>query len=433
MADKRSRTTLTDRPLSVYDNLTATVQTNTNQNNHNNNNNSNYHNRQEPTAIYSFPDISFKFDDEDVSRSHQPITIGPQNPSHQNHAGSIRHMEDPSNNIASRVPSNNVVASQPVNDQHLPEMYTMMMTSQPQPHASTHIRYDFDDHHQHHPHHHHQQQNYLNHQPPQQQQQQTHNYNHPNHNDYATITKPIAQYENVAETIKLRNSFRAAKPVISDAKSSFFGLDTTTNNHHHHQPTMATHALASSQPPAHQSHHYQDRAFVANVDQQHDRAPLILGVPSVPPAAKSNGEYQNIPSNSAFFHHNNHRIPGPATIESTPPAQTSSTWNPASATSNNVSPSGSNMSTRSVSDASQSPNPPKSSTTNNDDDQVDGVDGDGSGCQLGVVDDLDHHYQNKRMSEHNPSQVSFLFIHIFVYQIYSSYSKYICLMNIERF
>lgn len=372
MATNRSRNTLTDRPLSVYDNLTV----------QSTNNNNNYqHNRHHPEPpTFPFPDISFKFDDDQAPMRSQPI----------DHRNGV--MENQNVNMGSRIQYS---TPQPINDQNSPDMYTMTSPS----HSAAHIRYDHTNDHHHnaspddHPHHHqNMQQNRLNHQSqPQQQQQTPHNYynhyHHPNNNNSnnvnsatTSVTKPIAQYENVAETIKLRNSFRATKPVISDAKSSFFGLDT---------PKL------SSSSPSSQSYLNPDQSYPNTMDQ-HDRAPLILGAPSVVPT-KSNGEYQNIPSNSAFFHH---RIPAPSTttteapphqsLPSQPPMGT--TWNhqPPSAAATNASPSGSNMSTRSVSAASS---PPKSPTN----DLVDG-------CQLGVVDERDH---NQRLSsDHNPSQVS---------------------------
>lgn len=100
-----------------------------------------------------------------------------------------------------------------------------------------------------------------------------------------------AQYENVSETVKLRNSLsNSRKPVISDAKSSFFGLgQAIPSQQEHHQQSVG--------PPS------SDRLYQLSGIMNGDRAPLITVTHNVPivPSPKSNGQYQNIPSNSACF------------------------------------------------------------------------------------------------------------------------------------
>lgn len=101
-----------------------------------------------------------------------------------------------------------------------------------------------------------------------------------------------AQYENVSETVKLRNSLlNSKKPVISDAKSSFFGLGQAIPlQQEQHQQSVGT-------PSS-------DRLYqLSGIIMNGDRAPLITVTHNVPMVSspKSNGQYQNIPSNSACF------------------------------------------------------------------------------------------------------------------------------------
>lgn len=100
-----------------------------------------------------------------------------------------------------------------------------------------------------------------------------------------------AQYENVSETVKLRNSLlNSRKPVISDAKSSFFGLgQAIPSQQEHHQQSVG---IPTS-----------DRLYQLSASMNGDRAPLITVTHNVPAVSspKSNGQYQNIPSNSACF------------------------------------------------------------------------------------------------------------------------------------
>lgn len=106
-------------------------------------------------------------------------------------------------------------------------------------------------------------------------------------NKNVKLVGTTAQYENVSETVRLRNSNlqnNRNKPVISDAKSSFFGLAQT--------PTSAS-------PHAMPANKYQ----ITN--NNNDRVPLITVTHNannnlVTPT-KLNVEYQNIPTNSACY------------------------------------------------------------------------------------------------------------------------------------
>lgn len=112
----------------------------------------------------------------------------------------------------------------------------------------------------------------------------------------STLTTPQlsssrAQYENVSETVKLRNSLlNSRKPVISDAKSSFFGLGQAPPSHQ--EQRLQSVGIPSS-----------DRLYQLSGIMNGDRAPLITVTHNVPivSSPKSNGQYQNIPSNSACF------------------------------------------------------------------------------------------------------------------------------------
>lgn len=100
-----------------------------------------------------------------------------------------------------------------------------------------------------------------------------------------------AQYENVSETVKLRNSLlNARKPVISDAKSSFFGLGQAASSPQ--EQLQQSVGIPSS-----------DRLYQLSGVMNGDRAPLITVTHNAPVVStpKSNGQYQNIPSNSACF------------------------------------------------------------------------------------------------------------------------------------
>lgn len=111
------------------------------------------------------------------------------------------------------------------------------------------------------------------------------------------ILGTTTQYENVSETVRLRNSLLNNKPVISDAKSSFFGLVTSA------QSSPSTSPVRTTMTPTKYN-------LTTSGPWNSDKAPLISVTHtnsnrSPPPVAtsqqKSNGEYQNIPSNSASF------------------------------------------------------------------------------------------------------------------------------------
>lgn len=87
------------------------------------------------------------------------------------------------------------------------------------------------------------------------------------------------QYENVSETVRLRN-LNSNKPVISEAKSSFFGLNPPTSLNNNSKQNMA---LRHNNQTA--SCGYEDCSPLLNNSS----------------ASGSRNPYQNIPSNSACF------------------------------------------------------------------------------------------------------------------------------------
>lgn len=103
------------------------------------------------------------------------------------------------------------------------------------------------------------------------------------------------QYENVCDTVKLRNLQKSA---ISDAKSSFFGITTGSAST---MPTNKYHSLTNE----------------PSTSTNTDRVPLIVGGTSSssvlcqrsPPPQQQSSAYQNIPLNSACFATQNNCIP----------------------------------------------------------------------------------------------------------------------------
>lgn len=94
------------------------------------------------------------------------------------------------------------------------------------------------------------------------------------------------QYENVSETVRLRN-LNSNKPVISEAKSSFFGLNAPSSLNNSKQ-NMAM---------RHNNHHQTS----ANCGYE-DCSPLLNN------SSGSRNLYQNIPSNSACFDNGNRQL-----------------------------------------------------------------------------------------------------------------------------
>ncbi|KAJ6639264.1 hypothetical protein Bhyg_12007 [Pseudolycoriella hygida] len=92
------------------------------------------------------------------------------------------------------------------------------------------------------------------------------------------------QYENVSETVRLRNC-NNNKPVISEAKSSFFGLNPSapSNNSKQNMSMKRNNQISTA-------------------CGYEDRSPLINN------ASVSRNLYQNIPSNSACFESGNQQL-----------------------------------------------------------------------------------------------------------------------------
>lgn len=88
------------------------------------------------------------------------------------------------------------------------------------------------------------------------------------------------QYENVSETVRLRN-LNSNKPVISEAKSSFFGLNTSSPLNNSKQTMALRHNNQTSSGKC----------------PYEDCSPLLNNVSGV----GTRNHYQNIPSNSACF------------------------------------------------------------------------------------------------------------------------------------
>lgn len=98
------------------------------------------------------------------------------------------------------------------------------------------------------------------------------------------------QYENVSETVRLRN-LNSNKPVISEAKSSFFGLNSSSTLKNSKQ----------NMPLRHNNHNQSSGSC-----GYEDSSPLINNSAS----GAGRNLYQNIPSNSACFDSGNQTFNG---------------------------------------------------------------------------------------------------------------------------